>query len=101
MQMHKTNTTIERKVKVPYNIIDTRNQCWHPFCYCVRTVKATCLHRQIYSSQRELSQGVEYHEKAIGGTFDIRVYLRGISVAAISGRSICVFPHFWEEYQCF
>jgi len=50
-------------------------------------------HRQMYSPQRQLNQGVKYREKAVGGTFDIRMYLRGgISVAAVLGRSICVSP---------
>ena len=71
MQMDKTNTTIVRKFKVPYhNIIDTRIAVVAPLCYCERTVsRQHAFHRQIYSSQRQLSQGVKYHEKGNRGYF--------------------------------
>jgi len=94
MQMHKTSTTIGRKLKVPYhNIIDTRMAMVVPLCYCEQTIlRQHAFHRQIYSSQRQRHQGVN-HKKGNRGYFDIWVHLRrGISVAAISGRSICVSP---------
>jgi len=100
--MHKTNTTIVRKFKVPYhNIIDTRIEVVAPLCYCERTVsRQHAFHRQIYYLSVSWAREWSITRRGIGGTFDIRVYLRRgsvwllfpgkASVSPISGRSISV-----------